>query len=323
MILRRILAQSLTAAFVLPLLAAPVEGVVHILPAASVCNIPARSEPILLRSTEKGDEFSILMPAQPTTLVTRFEIRLKRDAVIDEDRTFAAYADQAVFLVRVLKTSNPKKTLDAIAASHESDDKSGVKVSSQDIALGNFKGKQVEVSDVSDDYKERYFSRIQYFATKRQVYAISASARDGSNPSISQFFSTLKLGGMVYDADGSDHDKVGKADTPNMVSAQPPRADQIYKPEEVTRKAVFVWTPVAPFMQVPREINFSTGLIKLQMVLSATGQITDVKVLKGLTRNMNEKVIEGVKYFKFIPAEKDGQPVSQWYTFEYSFNPSC
>ncbi len=269
-------------------LANPTEAEVH-LPPVVRAGFSVQSQPVLLRSTEKGDEFSILMPAQPTTLVTTLRMTFKNDAVVDEDRTFAAYADRTVFLLRVLKTTNPKKTLDGILAFHEGGDRSGAKFSSQDITLGRFKGKQVDSNEVGVQYQEPYHSRTQYFAMGRKVYAISASARDSGNPWLSQFFSTLKLGEMIYDASASKEGD--RTSTPNIVPAQSQNTAQTFKPEEVTRKAVLVWTPIAPFMRVPHDVNVSTGTIKLQMVLSATGEITDIKVIKGLTPTMNYRVV--------------------------------
>jgi TonB family protein len=316
--LRQSVALSLMAMMFSPMFATAINGGVH--PVAGANNRTGQSEPVSLRSTDKGDEFSILMPTQPTTLVTSLRITLKNDAVIDEDRSFAAYADRCVFLVRVLRTSNPRRTLDALAMPNEGGHESGAPMASQDITLGSFKGKQVDSNELGIQYKEHYHRRTQYFATAKKVFAISASARDESNPWLNQFFSTLKLGEMVYDARVTYPHQGEQSRTSDPATLLPPDTNQIFKPEQVTHKAVLVWAPVAPFMQVRHNFNFSNGAIKLEMVLSATGQITDIKVLKGLTQEMNEKVIEAVKYFKFIPAEKDGQPVAQWHTFEYRFD---
>jgi hypothetical protein len=55
------------------------------------------------------------------------------------------------------------------------------------------------------------------------------------------------------------------------------------------------------------------------MLLSAGGDVTEVKVLAGWKPAINEKLMDMAKYTRFIPAEKDGQPVSQWHIAEYVF----
>jgi TonB family protein len=58
----------------------------------------------------------------------------------------------------------------------------------------------------------------------------------------------------------------------------------------------------------------------LQAVLSSTGQVINIEVLQGLGYGLDKKAVEAVKGVLFIPAEKDGHPVSQYLKFEYSFD---
>ena len=278
-------------------------------------------EPYLLRSSTKGDEFSILLPSQPTAVVDRLDFSFKVDGqTIKEERVFSCYAGGAVFLVRVLITPNGQK---AFAEFWESRRRGGKDVpsgvSARDIALGNFKGKEVEIHGESYHYKESFYRRIQYFATKRNIYMISATARDENNPHIGSFFSSLQLGDAASGARATSLPAQGRPASAEAAPPREPETEQILKPEEVSRKAIIVWESDPGAHEEILRLNSPIYRLKIQMVLRASGQVTDAKVLSGVTPVINEKFVEAAKYTKFIPAEKGGRPISQWHIAEYVF----
>jgi hypothetical protein len=279
-------------------------------------------EPYLLRSSAKGDEFSILMPSQPTAVVSRLDRYFKVGGqTIDEERVFSSYQEGAVFLVKVLITSNGRKAFDEFLESRRPGGKNiPTEISIRDIALGSFKGKQEEIHGKSYDYNESFYSKIQYFATKRNIYIISAIARDENNPYIGSFFSSLQLGGMASGGDAKSSAAQGRLASAEVALLKAPEAGQVLKPDEVTHKAIIVWEPDPGVYEEIIHLNGPIFKLKVEMVLSASGQVTEVKILNGLTQAINEKVVGAVKYMRFIPAEKDGRPVSQWHTAEYVFS---
>lgn len=92
-----------------------------------------------------------------------------------------------------------------------------------------------------------------------------------------------------------------------------------FRPGEVTRKAVLTSKPEPGFTEEARKNNVM-GVVKLRMVLAATGQVTNIAVVKGLPDGLTEKAIAAAKQIRFQPAQKDGRAVSQYATIEYSFN---
>ena len=58
----------------------------------------------------------------------------------------------------------------------------------------------------------------------------------------------------------------------------------------------------------------------LEAVFCGSGKITDINVRQGLTDSLDEKAIEAAKRIQFIPAEKDGQKVSQRLFVKYIVN---
>ncbi len=87
----------------------------------------------------------------------------------------------------------------------------------------------------------------------------------------------------------------------------------------MTSKAVIISRPEPGFTEEARKNNV-TGLVRLRVVLAASGAVTNVSVTKGLPDGLTEKAIAAAKGIKFRPAQKDGRAVSQYISLEYNFN---
>ncbi len=92
----------------------------------------------------------------------------------------------------------------------------------------------------------------------------------------------------------------------------------VYSADEVSRKAEIVEYPRPA--DTPVDEKAKSGRVVLKVVLCGTGDVTEIKVVKKLPHGLTEKAIAAAKLVKFIPAEKDGQKVSQRALFEYTFN---
>ncbi|MBC7930792.1 MAG: energy transducer TonB [Rubrivivax sp.] len=92
-----------------------------------------------------------------------------------------------------------------------------------------------------------------------------------------------------------------------------------FQQKEVTRKALITFKPEPGFTEEARKNNV-TGLVRLRAVLSSSGEVTSVSVIKGLPDGLTEKAISAAKQIKFRPAQKDGHTVSQYIVLEYNFN---
>ena len=93
----------------------------------------------------------------------------------------------------------------------------------------------------------------------------------------------------------------------------------VYQAKDVTQKARITFKSEPIYTSDARMHNIS-GRVALTAVLCRSGQVTDIKVVKGLTHGLTESALEAVKKIKFEPAQKDGQTVSQAIELEYSFS---
>ena len=92
-----------------------------------------------------------------------------------------------------------------------------------------------------------------------------------------------------------------------------------FKINEVTVRAVIISKPEPGFTEEARRESV-TGIVRLRAVLSASGDVTSISVVKGLPAGLTERAINAAKQIRFRPAQKDGHTVSQYVTLEYNFN---
>lgn len=66
--------------------------------------------------------------------------------------------------------------------------------------------------------------------------------------------------------------------------------------------------------------NQITGVVVLSAVFSETGELTEIKVMNGLSHGLTERAIEAAKLIKFVPAESNGKKIPFRIVLEYYFN---
>ncbi|MCA1818121.1 MAG: energy transducer TonB, partial [Acidobacteria bacterium] len=92
-----------------------------------------------------------------------------------------------------------------------------------------------------------------------------------------------------------------------------------YTAKEVTTKVIFISRPEPLYTERARQDQV-TGAVRLRMVLAADGTVKYIFAVRRLPDGLTESAINAAHRIKFIPAVKDGHPVSQFVTIEYNFN---
>jgi len=99
------------------------------------------------------------------------------------------------------------------------------------------------------------------------------------------------------------------------VKPQPPviKEGDLLKVEEVDVKPSAI-KRVQPKLTLSAERASAHGEILLNVLISETGDVMDVKLVKGVSKTlgMNEEAIKAVKQWKFSPALKSGKRVKTW-----------
>ena len=92
----------------------------------------------------------------------------------------------------------------------------------------------------------------------------------------------------------------------------------VFTPSELTRKAIITSKPEPGYTEEARKNNTS-GTVRLRVILNASGEVTNITVVKRLPDGLSEKAVAAARQIRFKPAEKDGRAVSQWASIEYNF----
>jgi TonB family protein len=174
-------------------------------------------------------------------------------------------------------------------------------------------------------------------AEGRRVYVVAALAPDPQAADSRRFVESfsLKSGEAARVGETAAASGVGPVparDFPSLVKGTPPPPpappadpdapvdyDKPFRQNELTRKATITFKPEPGFTEEARKFNV-TGVVRLRAVLSKTGEVTNLNVVKYLPHGLTEKAVDAAKAIRFTPAQKDGRAVGQYVILEYNFN---
>ena len=96
-------------------------------------------------------------------------------------------------------------------------------------------------------------------------------------------------------------------------------SEKIYEPKEVDQKAKILSRQEPSYTEQARR-NHTSGTVILKVVLRASGEVGEIKVMSRLGDGLTEECIRVARLVKFEPAIKNGAPVSQYSRFQYFFS---
>jgi tetratricopeptide (TPR) repeat protein len=94
---------------------------------------------------------------------------------------------------------------------------------------------------------------------------------------------------------------------------------KLYSPKDVTTKARVLSKPEPTYTEEARR-HQTTGTVMLKAIFAANGRVIGIHAVTYLPHGLTERAIVAAQHIKFIPATKDGHPVSMYMQLEYNFN---
>ena len=95
--------------------------------------------------------------------------------------------------------------------------------------------------------------------------------------------------------------------------------NEIYTGKDVVTKARVLAKPEPSYTEVARSQQIE-GTVVIRCVFASDGRVTHFLILQALPYGLTERAIAAAKKIRFIPATRDGKPVSMWIQLEYNFN---
>jgi TonB family protein len=263
------------------------------------------SESTWLRVKGTDEEFSVLMPAGPSGY---FNLITDRSGKRRIERIYSSYSKGSVYLVVSYDGGSVKDTLESFKAHHLSE---GEITFEADITVDGYQGKQykLKLGEVT--------GTMRIHVTKKHGYAVAIIQANDDPPLTEYFLSSFSLIGK----DTSLQRDPSRGLPVNQASDLPQAAEPAaaFHGKDVTRKAIVVSKPEPLYSDEARQVGI-TGTVVIRAVLSSSGEVTSIRVVRGLPRGLTEKAVEAARHLKFIPAVKAGQFVSFYVQLEYNFS---
>ena len=260
---------------------------------------PQTATPEWQRYRVEGEEFSVLMPFVPA-MSTRSVTYARNHTRLE--RTLAAYADGVVYLVATYE----KKGLSFDELVHAV--VPGQKT--ETVSVDGVSGRSLSHEDERSRWNRKFFETSK---TLYQFVAVASKVGDRS-AGISKFFSSI---GFSKNLEGRKVlDGPGEQPVTHPDGTQP---DSIFRSTQVNVKPKVVSKPEPQYTAQGRQAQV-TGTVVLRGILSSSGALENITVLRDLPAGLTERAITAARKIRFIPAMKDGQFVSMWIQLEYNFN---
>jgi TonB family protein len=275
------------------------------------------------RYVVKDEEFSVLLPERPAMAVWPYS---PRPLVVRKERTLGAYADGVVYVIYCYENPGRDRDLTYFLEKFKTHHGNGEISFERDLQMPGVEGKQYRLR------KGDVPGAARLYLTKNSVYVVEALGAAEDDPNVNRFFASFKLernpsGNKVSEGPGvqaadEEQQSLPPAEMGSGVSGssakKPNSAAAIFRGSEVTRRPVVVMRPKPHYTEEARKHRLS-GTVVLKAIFSASGRVTNVRVVSALEHGLTDQAIAAAKQIRFIPAMKDGRFVSMYSQVEYTF----
>ena len=79
-----------------------------------------------------------------------------------------------------------------------------------------------------------------------------------------------------------------------------------------------ILSPQPQYTEIARKARVQ-GVVIVQAIIDKEGNVTNVKVLKGLSMGLDDEAVKAIKKWKFQPATLNGKPVDVYYNLTVNF----
>lgn len=93
----------------------------------------------------------------------------------------------------------------------------------------------------------------------------------------------------------------------------------VYVSAQVDERVRLIAKPEPQYTEEARR-NQIVGRVVLRAVFASSGEVVDIQALSTLPFGLTERSIAAARQIKFVPAKKNGRPVSVYLNLEYNFN---
>ena len=246
----------------------------------------------------ESERLAVALPAPPALSVGKRRSDPGRKERLEQ--TLQASDGRVSFRVLIFENSNSLKLNDFVAE-HNANNEWDI-ASERPIKVKGTVGKELMSPNKN--------AVCQLFIKYKRLYGFVATGAGPTDEAVKSFFSSIELsrrpnGIELFEVAGT------------TIYAAP--IDDLFKPAEIDQKVRLLEKPEARYTERAR-FEKTAGTVVLKAVFTADGQVVNIRILDPLPHGLTEVSIEAARKIKFIPAVKDGKPVSVWLQLVYNFN---
>ena len=251
--------------------------------------------------TIKGERLTVPLPRVPA-MQTSKEVRA-RPLKDRTRRLLKTSARGVVYTIHIVENPKPRLSLEAFIQEQVTANSAEKLAEERSLTLDGVAGKAFVYPDGN--------GMAQFFAKEDRLYDVRAYGAPLDDPRIQTFFHYFSL---KKAKDGYEVSESVQSESVELAAGE-----KVYTGKEVDTKARLISKPEPMYTDKARSKQV-TGTIVLKCIFAADGTITNIYLIRGLPHGLTEKTIEAARKIKFVPATKDGKPVSMWMQLEYNFN---
>jgi TonB family protein len=158
---------------------------------------------------------------------------------------------------------------------------------------------------------------IRIYVAGQRIYVLTVKNADPNNTVTHRFLNSFGLKIPSLSVVTTDRNLViGK---PSTGTGDSTSYNRTFTGREVTEKARVLSKPEPQYTESARKYSVQ-GTVVLHAVFSSSGQVSSIRAVQRLPHGLTQRAIGAARNIKFIPATKDGHPVSMYIQLEYNFN---
>jgi TonB family protein len=156
-----------------------------------------------------------------------------------------------------------------------------------------------------------------FYVTESRIYVLLAMGVPNGGWTMEPFLESFAISPNLPGQLSTNEAPIGSGKSaPDTGAAE---TGPVFRSSELTQRARVLEKPEPTYTESARKFSIQ-GTVVLRAVFSRNGEVTNIHVMRKLPHGLTEKALNAARRIRFIPAVKDGQPVSMWMQLEYNFN---
>jgi TonB family protein len=168
---------------------------------------------------------------------------------------------------------------------------------------------------------EKNYTQTHFYFKGKSLYVLKGYAKTADDKILKGFFDSVRLVNKDNTIAPNAPPNSKSTSLPNLLEQETPRLDDSTAAniKELDRP-VIILKSASPSFSFETRRGLGSIRVKLRVLFSSSGTITDVEVVEITSKLLEKEAIEAVKNTVFIPAEKDGKLVSVYQMVEFTFD---